>query len=305
MLTNSDIQRLLTPGLREEFMKGYESVTTYFEQFTTEIPSTKSEEKYGWLGANPQFREWVDERAPKKLLEKGFTLVNKHFEASISVDRDTLDDDQYGGIKMAAMRMGETARKGYDIEAVAVIEAGHTSICYDGQYFFDTDHSEGDSGTQSNYSASALALEATGANIKTIMTTMEEYKDDRGLNSNVTATHIMIPPCLRWTAYALFKPEALKMTTDATKTVLSGVLDIIVNPYLAKAGTAANSAYYVMDLSKSVKPFVFQNRKAIEFVALDKAEDEANFFRREIYYGADARFAIGYGDWRLCYKAQG
>jgi len=31
-----------------------------------------------------------------------------------------------------------------------LIVAGESSLCYDGQYFFDTDHAEGDSGSQSN-----------------------------------------------------------------------------------------------------------------------------------------------------------
>ena len=31
-----------------------------------------------------------------------------------------------------------------------LIIAAESTVCYDGQYFFDTDHSEGDSGTQDN-----------------------------------------------------------------------------------------------------------------------------------------------------------
>ena len=32
----------------------------------------------------------------------------------------------------------------------AALLAGESTVCFDGQYFFDTDHSEGDSGSQSN-----------------------------------------------------------------------------------------------------------------------------------------------------------
>ena len=37
--------------------------------------------------------------------------------------------------------------------------------------------------------------------------------------------------------------------------------------------------------------------EAPEFVALDAADDYANFMRRELLYGVDARCAVGVGIW--------
>ena len=61
----------------------------------------------------------------------------------------------------------------------------------------------------------------------------------------------------------------------------------------------------MMDLSQPVKPIIFQNRKPITWAGLDKDTDYEVFMRRTIYYGVEARFAFGYGDWRLAYKAIG
>lgn len=275
---------------------------TVYQEFTTEIQSNKAEENYGWLGSTPQLQEWKDERAPKGLLEQGFTLKNKDYEASIGVNRNALDDDQYGQIKARVQMMGTEAKKGYDIFAAACVEAGHTSVCYDGQNFFDTDHSEGLSGTQSNYSASGLALSSTNA--KTIVTAMRDFKNDQGVLAGVNPTHVMVPTGLEFTAKELFDPTFVNVTTDPAKASIKGLLKVIVNPYLSNSG-GASAAYYVLDLSQGIRPFIFQNRKALTFDALDKSTDYANFMSKTIYYGVDARFAFGYGDWKMAYKAKG
>lgn len=303
MLTRADIPKLLASGLRTEFMKGYNNVPALYTQITTEVPSGKAEEIYGWLGDNPMLREWKDEKMPKTLLEHGFTIKNKDYEATIAVDRNALKDDQYGQIKIRAMNLGMSSKRGYDRELVRLIETGHSTVCYDGQNFFDTDHSEGESGTQSNYSSSGKALSATS--IKEIISTMSQYKSDTGEYVGVRPDTIIVPTGLEFTAKELLDPTFVSVTTDPSKAALKGLLKVIVSPYLANAGTVANSAYYVCDLSGAVKPFIFQNREAMKFVALDKDTDIESFMRKTHYYSAEARFAFGYGDWRYAYKAQG
>lgn len=290
MLTRKDIARLLTSGVRTEFQKGVSSIVNVYPQITTEIPSTKAEEVYAWLGSNPRLREWKDERRGKALLEKGFTLKNKDWEATISVDRNAMDDDQYGQVKIRANTLGASAKKGYDEELATVIQAGETELCYDGQYYFDTDHSEGSSGSQSNYSASGLALSV--ANAKTVITTMMAYKDDQGGIVGINPTHIMVPPALEFTAREIFDPQGTGDTNANTS--LKGRLKIIVNVFLTET-----TAWYVMDLNQPLKPFIFQNRKPL---TLDT--DDTDLFKKKVIdFGVDARFAFGYGDWRQCYKA--
>jgi phage major head subunit gpT-like protein len=302
MLTSGDIQRILTPGLNKAFMQAYNDTQTVYQDMVTEIPSTKKSETYGWLGNAPQMQEWISERAAQKLSEYGMTLKNKHFEATLSVDSDDLEDDEYGQIKIRAQELRAVARNFYDEKFTEVVEAGTTALAYDGQYFFDTDHQEGDTGAQSNYSASGLPLSA--ANIKTIIGAMRAFKNDRNKPARIRPTHIMVPGILEFTALEIFDPAALQLTGTPSAKVLSGRLKVIVNDYLDGTG-GANAAYYVMDLSKPLKPFIFQNRKPITFVALDKPTDHDNFMRREIYYGVDSRFVMGYGDWKLAYKAKG
>lgn len=302
MLTRADVPRLMTSGLRTEFFNGYNGVEPTWKQMVLEVNSTKAEETYDWLGDTPALREWIDNRQPSALAEFGFTAKNKDYEATLAVDRNVIEDDQYGQVKTRARMMGENVAKDMEQIFTTFIEAGTTTVCYDGQYYFDTDHSEGDSGTQSNYLTST-ALSA--ANAKVAISRMRGFKNDKGRKCGIKPTHILVPTALEWTARSIFEPKAVDVSTDPTAAVLSGILKVIVNDYLTEAGTAANSAWYILALGGAMKPFVFQNRKNPEFVSLDKSTDHANFFSKTLYYGIDARFRFVYGDWRYAVKAIG
>ena len=63
-----------------------------YKKISTLFPSNTLIESYSWLGTVPAMREWVDERVPKGLLASDFSIKNKHYEASIAVDRDTLEE---------------------------------------------------------------------------------------------------------------------------------------------------------------------------------------------------------------------
>lgn len=53
MLTRKDVARLLTAGLQTIFKAAYDGVATLYQEITTEVPSTKASEDYGWLGSTP------------------------------------------------------------------------------------------------------------------------------------------------------------------------------------------------------------------------------------------------------------
>lgn len=300
-MTTKELLRLRTIGFKTIFSKSYNETKTFYQDYVTEVDSTGASEVYGWFGEIANLREWIDEKMPKKLRENGFTLVNKDYETTLEVDRNDFKDDKLGQINARVRSMGIAARKSYDRLLTTLIESGTTTVCYDGQYFFDTDHSEGDSGTQSNlFTSSALSV----ANAKTIIAAMTTYKDDQGNVVGINPTHIMVPGVLEWTAKSIFGKAAL-MTTTPADGVLAERLEVVVNPYLTVDGTPANSAYYIMDLSQPIKPFILQKREDLKFVALDQDTDEAAFWRKKYYYSVEGRFVFGFGDWRMCARGKG
>lgn len=106
--------------------------------------SNKGSTDYPFLGDFPQMREWVGERAVKDIEAHGFTIRNKDFESTVAVDRNSIDDDELGIYTPQFQNLGQVAARHRDILVFQLLASGFTQRCYDGQYFFDTDHPVGD-----------------------------------------------------------------------------------------------------------------------------------------------------------------
>ncbi|MFH1091208.1 MAG: Mu-like prophage major head subunit gpT family protein [Pseudomonadota bacterium] len=65
----------------------------------------------------------------------------------------------------------------------------------------------------------------------------------------------------------------------------------------------ASTAWYLIDTSRPVKPFIFQSRKAVQLITMDRETDINVFMRKSYLYGVDARYAGAYGMWQLAYKS--
>jgi phage major head subunit gpT-like protein len=114
------------------------------------VPSSVREETYAWLGAFPKMREWVGERQIKNLTLQSYTIKNKDWEVTIEVDRNDIEDDAIGVYRPIVAELGRAAAQHPDELVASLLKDGFTKTCYDGQYFFDTDHPVG-TGTASNF----------------------------------------------------------------------------------------------------------------------------------------------------------
>ncbi len=142
-------------GFQLVFADALTAAQPMWGRFATEVPSTTTEEKYGWLGNLPAFREWVGDRVMNSLSTSDFTLRNKPWEMSFEVDRDDIEDDRFGVYRPMIQMAGSRAATHPDELLFSLIQSGFTTTCYDGQYFFDTDHpvelADGTMGTWSNF----------------------------------------------------------------------------------------------------------------------------------------------------------
>lgn len=66
----------------------------------------------------------------------------------------------------------------------------------------------------------------------------------------------------------------------------------------------AGAPWYLLDLTKQLKPFLFQNRKNPSFVAKDNPDDDNVFSRKEFLYGADSRNTAGFGFWQTAFGSK-
>lgn len=147
---------LLKQGFNAAFKGAFGAAAPMWDKIAMKVPSTTSEEVYAWLGANTKMREWIGERVYQNLKLHGYTIKNKTFESTVAVPRDSIDDDQYGVYTPLMAQMGQDAKLHPDELLFGLIALGISTVCYDGQYFFDIDHPVGLSGSEvsvSNYTS--------------------------------------------------------------------------------------------------------------------------------------------------------
>ena len=118
-------------------MKGVEPT---WKRIAMDVPSVASAENYGWLGQMPRFREWAGDRVIKSLDTFGYQIKNKTFENTVAVKREQIEDDQYGLFRPIFEEMGRATALFPDELVYPLLNNGFSSICYDGQNFFDSNH---------------------------------------------------------------------------------------------------------------------------------------------------------------------
>ena len=73
------------------------------------------------------------------------------------------------------------------------------------------------------------------------------------------------------------------------------------------SGTASNfdfsdsEGWFLMDQSRAIKPFLFQIRRGVQLVRMDRPDDEHVFLHKKFRYGVDYRGAAAYGLWQLAF----
>lgn len=225
MLINAAALRSLYTGFSSVFQGGFTGVKPMYSEVATTVPSTTAENEYGWLKDMPGFREWVGDRVIQSISNDGYRVRNKDFEQTVGVHRNHITDDNLGVYSTLFSALGQSAAEFPDTLVWSLLQAGFSTNCYDGQYFFDTDHpvklADGTMGTASN------------------------------------------------------------------------------------SGGGAGTPWFLLDVSRPLKPLIYQNRKAFnDLVRMDRDDDDNVFMRKEYVYGIDGRANVGFGFWQMAYGSK-
>lgn len=141
MLVNVANLRTLYTGYSAAFAGGVAAAgAPLYTRVATVVPSATRSNEYGWLGQMPRIREWIGDRVVQNLDTKGYTIKNRSFESTIAVSRDDIEDDNIGIYTPMFTEFGRSSATFPDELTWGLFSAGFNTPCFDGQYFFDTDH---------------------------------------------------------------------------------------------------------------------------------------------------------------------
>ncbi|MCI8503663.1 MAG: head protein [Hungatella sp.] len=292
MIINAGNLRALNTSYSTAYNKGFNSVEPTYQRIASRIPSTSKIQEYNWLGQFPQLREWIGDREIQNLSAYKYQIENLHFEMTVGVDRDEIEDDQYGIYTLNMENMGVQARKHPDKLVYKLLMGGFANLCYDGKPFFSEEHKCGGA-IYSNVTNEKLCADS----YMKARTAMMGLCGDKGDSLNLVPDLLVVSPAYEMEARKILKADQI----DGSTNVLKDTADLLVSTELA-----ANKDYwFLMDTKQFLKPLIFQERKPYKFVNLNRETDQNVFMQNKFLYGADGRCNAGYGFWQMAYGSTG
>ena len=141
------------------------------------------------------------------------------------MDRDDIEDDNIGIYTPLFTELGRASASFPDELVFPFLKAGFNTTCYDGQYFFDTDH---------------------------------PVVDENGGETSVS-----------------------------------------------NSGGGNGTPWFLLDVSRALKPVIYQSRKKFDrLVRKDQETDDNVFSRKEFVYGTDGRCNVGFGFWQFAWGSK-
>ena len=284
-------------------MSWIDAVSMYFN-------SDQGSEEYRWLGQSPAMREWVGGRHAKGFVENGLTIANKHYEATVEVPVADLRRDKTGQVMVRIDELAQRTNAHWAKLLSTLIINGESAVCYDGEYFFDTDHVEHATVTQQSNDLSVDISALTVSNHGTVtapsvaeaalavqqaIAAMYGFKDDQGepMNENAQRFLLMAPVSLY---PALLSAVTMPIIDGGDSNVLPAQRNFSILP-VANPRLTWTDKFALFRADGSVKPFIRQEETAVRLSA--KAEGSEFEFDNDAHqYGVDTWRNVGYGYWQ-------
>jgi len=290
-------EQVVLRGLTAKFDNAAKAATPFYPRVCTVMPSNGADEKYGFIGNMPGVKEWKGDRKFEQLREANFEIENKHWENSLLISKNDIKDDRMNLYGNQMEDLAAEAMHHPDELWFETLVAGSTTACFDGQYFFDTDHVWGDSGSQSNDLAKTVVdnTAVTVAEFKQLFhdarSAMLNFKRDNGkffrrpVVGGMSNLMLVVPTELEYVATEAMNSQ---LTGGGNTNIIIDKPTVVTSPYLTTA-----TAFYLLNLGDSMKPFVFQAREPLSrgYKGLDDLET------KDVKFMTEARYNLGYLAW--------
>jgi phage major head subunit gpT-like protein len=271
--------------------------------------TTKPVQLITWLGDLPTFRQWVGDRDLVDMAALQQLVAVRPWQAGLAVAEDNLDDDTLGLFPEAIGTMAEnTKNHRYDLmvqlllngfDGLVFPDAGK-GLAFDRAFFFSNSHSLGGP-SQSNYLGPVPLTKQSLETAELKLNSMRTYDGRQMLN--VRGTHLIVGPALYAQAKLLVEAQLIASNagTATESNIHFGQYKIIMSPRIS--GAQANN-WFLADLSRAMKPAFLLVRQEIKASAIvgtagQGTDTVPRFMRRELWFGAEARYEAALFAWQL------
>lgn len=301
-LTPSALQIFFT-GLNKSYEEGYAMPEPWAQQIAMFVPSDTELETYGWMDRIPKMRQWVGPRTVNNAPTRSRSVTNLDWELTESIPRNKFLDDKLGLYSGIAKNMGWQARKLHDQQLATLLAAGITTLGFDAVNFFATTHLTNIDDPASAVQSNLLSLALTPSNYSAARAKMRSWNGRDGQPLGSKGTLLVVPPSLEEAALNIVHGDVIAPALFGGQTQVGGQTNVLkgsANVLVIDELEAEPTAWYLLDTSGLIKPFVVQERQAPNFVYLNNPTDPNVFWNKNYIFGVDSRSAY---DVTLWFKA--
>lgn len=281
-------------------------VDSVYSKICTTMPCSSKIWEAAWTGLMKKMRIWEGGRHPVQPNLQTYQVAVMPYENTYEIDRFNLDDDMYGAYYRTIQDLMRQVQRQPDyevrdlIEAAGVFSAGTRANGFDGGTHWNTAHPvdfyDSGKGTYSNDTTGGQSIGGTtvgGAFGEVTLATAFEYmmtlKGEDGERLGIRPNLLMHPPSMAVAVETLIKSSFLAPPTWGGFTTLSSQVGAADNPFKRLGITPlqndylnSNTKWYLLDTTRSIKPFLWIQREAMRVVPR-VAETDANVFDRHVY----------------------
>lgn len=275
-------------------------------QALLEVPSSTTVEEWEWLGDVPGLQAWDGDRVLKTMQAFKMRVTNLDWASGIKLHQNQIKDDKLGLFPSSIRMLADAARahriefteqlllNGFDGTQFPTVSNG---LAYDGKFFFDTTRATGSNRLAGDGALSSANVVIAEAQLQKQTT----YDGSRKLR--LRGTHLIVGPDNVGLATQLLTQDFLPSIGNGAPVgnILKGRYQLIVCPWFVDT----YKGYWMLaDLSKPIKPCLFQMREEISTSAIvgqqgGSGDSIPRFQRGELWFGAEARYNVAYFEPRL------
>jgi phage major head subunit gpT-like protein len=290
MISPSVFEKLANGWFQDQLrvLNGQAGAPTDLMRLAMPTDSTGKYTSYGWLDDLPTVKELLGPKKARELADHAYQLLNREWYDAVNVKYADLRDDQVGAYESRIRELPTRMQQFWRKLISDLVRLGTSGLAFDQlPYFSNAQLSRVNDNLLTGNGTDTVAHFMT--DLDTVIQAMAEFTDTEGEELNIKPDVIVCAPAAR-----RIITTAVGSPSDASGSNASAInpfrdfnFTVIADPKLA----ADPNDWYAFSTQGILKPFIFQQREAMQSMLDDTQRKRA----RSYQYSVEWDGVAGYG----------
>lgn len=292
-MIGANVPKHLVAGAQTGFLAATEGRDYPWQQITQVHNMDQKTVDLVDLGAAPMPTESKGGATIQDFIEKTIQVTVKDWDITVWVSYNAVKDDQTGNLESKVRGAGARFQAHLNKEAFTALNGGDGTtygLCYDGQEFFDSDHSDKGAAYQTDQD-NEYDLSLTLDNFDTVHNAAKLFRDDQGEYTDYEYDLLVAHPNNRIAAFNITGNPQSYDTGNREENPYAGSMKApILTPYFD------TTAWVLVSSSGDTKPIILalKEQPHLQHAWFDPTAADGGRYYFKFY----ARYRFYYGDWR-------